>query len=92
METEISKSWFTLKPQIVKFSKSVGTFNFIGSGNTDNDLYEVQFSMMTYCFVFHFLWWAVTFDMENKEGFGKERYEKETENIIEKLMSHENDI
>lgn len=86
MKIEVSKSWFSLKPQIVKFNKSMGDFKYIGRGNLDNDLFEVQFSMITYCFVWHFLWWAVTFNMEQKDGFGKERYEKQTHDTIEDLM------
>lgn len=77
MKITFHKSYFAPKPHTVKFSKSVCTFTYEGSGITGGNLYKGQSSLMTYCFVFHFLWWSVMFNMEETEGWGSGYYEEQ---------------
>lgn len=84
MKTTFHKSWFTFKPQVVKFSKAVCTLNYDGHGITGGDLYYGKSSLVYYCVVLHFLWWSVKFDLEEKEGWGDGFYEKQCKVVEDK--------
>ena len=75
MKITFHKSYFAIKPHMVKFCKAVSTNNYIGAGKNGGDLYLGKASLMYYCFVFHFLWWAVKFNMEETEGWCESYYE-----------------